>query len=231
MKDWNIYNLDMMYEDPAYEDGEIHLMISDDISGEDKAEAATDEPKEEMAESGEDKAEAATDEPKEEVAESGEDKAEVATDEPKEEVVGSGDNKTEVMLNESTSADQMTSDEAEKFSMQTKIIQSAYSDMRKDLPDFRSGDTVSVGYRVIEGSRSRVQDFEGVVIKISSGHGLDKTFTVRKISSGVGVERIFPFHSPNIETIKLLKKGKVRRAKLYYLRSRKGKAARIKERI
>ena len=102
--------------------------------------------------------------------------------------------------------------------------------MRKDLPEFRSGDTISVGYRVIEGSRSRIQSFEGVVIKISAGHGLDKTFTVRKISSGVGVERIFPLHSPNIDSIKVLKHGKVRRAKLYYLRSRVGKATRIKER-
>ena len=102
--------------------------------------------------------------------------------------------------------------------------------MRKDLPEFKSGDTVSVGYRVIEGERSRIQNFDGVVIKISSGHGMDKTFTVRKISSGIGVERIFPFHSPNIDSIKVVKQGKVRRAKLYYLRDRVGKATRIKER-
>ena len=125
----------------------------------------------------------------------------------------------------------MTADEASKFAMQTKIVQATYSNIRKDLPSFRSGDTVLVGYRVIEGDRSRVQDFEGVVIKISSGHGLDKTFTVRKISSGVGVERIFPFHSPNIESVKVLKEGKVRRAKLYYLRGLKGKATRIKEKV
>jgi len=124
----------------------------------------------------------------------------------------------------------MDPQEAAKLAQQTFIVQSTYKDMRKDLPDFRSGDTVSVGYRVIEGSRSRIQSFEGVVIKISAGHGLDKTFTVRKISSGVGVERIFPLHSPNIDSIKVLKHGKVRRAKLYYLRSRVGKATRIKER-
>ena len=118
---------------------------------------------------------------------------------------------------------------AAKMAMQTKIIQAAYTDLRNDLPEFRSGDTISVGYRVIEGSRSRIQSFDGVVIKISAGHGLDKTFTVRKISGGIGVERIFPFHSPNIESIKVLKEGKVRRAKLYYLRSRKGKATRIRE--
>ena len=89
---------------------------------------------------------------------------------------------------------------------------------------------MNVGVKVVEGSKSRIQNFEGVVIAISSGGGLDKTFTVRKISNGVGVERIFPLHSPNIDSIKVLKKGKVRRAKLYYLRELKGKAARIKER-
>jgi len=126
---------------------------------------------------------------------------------------------------------EMDPEEAAHLAMQTKIIQATYGEIRKDLPEFRSGDTISVGYRVIEGSRSRVQSFEGVVIKISSGHGLDKTFTVRKISGGIGVERIFPFHSPNIESIKVLKEGKVRRAKLYYLRGLKGKATRIKERV
>ena len=126
---------------------------------------------------------------------------------------------------------EMDPEEAAHLAMQTKIVQATYGDIRKDLPAFRSGDTISVGYRVIEGSRSRVQSFEGVVIKISSGHGLDKTFTVRKISGGIGVERIFPFHSPNIESIKVLKEGKVRRAKLYYLRGLKGKATRIKERV
>ena len=123
----------------------------------------------------------------------------------------------------------MDPETAAKMAMQTKVVQATYSDIRNDLSKFRSGDTISVGYRVIEGSRSRIQSFDGVVIKISSGHGLDKTFTVRKISGGIGVERIFPFHSPNIESIKVLKEGKVRRAKLYYLRSRKGKATRIKE--
>ncbi|MBC8214574.1 MAG: 50S ribosomal protein L19 [Candidatus Marinimicrobia bacterium] len=112
-----------------------------------------------------------------------------------------------------------------------KITSATQDYIKTDLPEFRSGDTVSVGVRVIEGSRSRIQSFEGVVIAISSGGGTSKSFTVRKISNGIGVERIFPLHSPNIETIKVLKKGKVRRAKLYYLRNLKGKAARIKERI
>ena len=102
--------------------------------------------------------------------------------------------------------------------------------IRDDLPSFRSGDTINVGVKVVEGTKSRVQNFEGVVIAKSSGGGMDKTFTVRKISNGVGVERIFPLNSPNIESIKIVKKGKVRRAKLYYLRNLKGKASRIKER-
>jgi large subunit ribosomal protein L19 len=124
---------------------------------------------------------------------------------------------------------EMDPETAAKMAMQTKVVQATYTDIRNDLPEFHSGDTISVGYRVIEGSRSRIQSFDGVVIKISSGHGLDKTFTVRKISGGIGVERIFPFHSPNIISIKVLKTGKVRRAKLYYLRRRKGKATRIRE--
>tara|TARA_S200000501_G_scaffold68279_1_gene59990 strand:- start:16652 stop:16996 length:345 start_codon:yes stop_codon:yes gene_type:complete len=111
-----------------------------------------------------------------------------------------------------------------------KVMNAVSDYIREDLPNFRSGDTVNVGVKVVEGSKSRIQNFEGVVIAISSGGGLDKTFTVRKISNGVGVERIFPLNSPNIDSIKVLKKGKVRRAKLYYLRELKGKAARIKER-
>jgi large subunit ribosomal protein L19 len=111
-----------------------------------------------------------------------------------------------------------------------KVMNAVSEYVRDDLPNFRSGDTINVGVKVIEGTKSRVQNFEGVVIAKSSGGGLDKTFTVRKISNGVGVERIFPLNSPNIDSIKVLKKGKVRRAKLYYLRDLKGKAARIKER-
>ena len=111
-----------------------------------------------------------------------------------------------------------------------KVLKATQNDLKTDLPKFQSGDTVSVGVKVIEGTRSRVQIFEGVVIAISAGGGINKTFTVRKISNGVGVERIFPIHSPNLETIKVVKRGKVRRAKLYYLRNLKGKASRIKER-
>ena len=98
-----------------------------------------------------------------------------------------------------------------------------------DLPKFRAGDNVVVSYRIIEGDKQRIQDYRGDVIQIN-GSGLTKTFTVRKISNGVGVERVFPLHSPNIAELKVLKRGKVRRAKLYYLRDLVGKKARIKER-
>lgn len=101
--------------------------------------------------------------------------------------------------------------------------------LKSDLPDFRSGDHIAVDVKVVEGDRSRVQTFEGDVIAIS-GSGINRTFTVRKISAGIGVERIFPLHSPNIDGIKVLRTGKVRRAKLYYLRKLRGKAARIKAR-
>ena len=109
-----------------------------------------------------------------------------------------------------------------------KIYNSIKENLNNELPDFKSGDVVRVGVKVVEGNRSRIQQFEGTVIAISAGANLSKTFTVRKISNGVGVERIFPFHSPIIDKIDVLKKGKVRRAKLYYLRNRKGKAARVK---
>jgi large subunit ribosomal protein L19 len=100
--------------------------------------------------------------------------------------------------------------------------------LRDDIPEFWPGDTVKVHVRVVEGTRERVQLFEGVVIARQGG-GIRETFTVRKISFGVGVERIFPVHSPVLERIELLRSGKVRRAKLYYLRELAGKKARIKE--
>ncbi len=111
-----------------------------------------------------------------------------------------------------------------------KVLQTAVKDFKKtDVPDFRAGDRVAVDVKVIEGTRARVQTFEGDVIALS-GSGVNRTFTVRKISSGIGVERIFPLHSPNIDAIRVVRLGKVRRAKLYYLRKLRGKAARIKER-
>lgn len=100
--------------------------------------------------------------------------------------------------------------------------------LRKDVPNFRPGDTLKVYVKVVEGSRERIQLFEGVVIKRRGG-GISETFTVRKISYGVGVERTFPLHSPRIDRIEVARRGKVRRAKLYYLRNLRGKAARIKE--
>jgi large subunit ribosomal protein L19 len=100
--------------------------------------------------------------------------------------------------------------------------------LRGDLAKFRPGDTIAVHYKIREGERERIQIFEGVVIA-KKGGGLRETFTVRKVSYGVGVERIFPLHSPLIEKIKIKRKGKVRRAKLYYLRGRSKKASRIKE--
>lgn len=99
----------------------------------------------------------------------------------------------------------------------------------KVIPDFAPGDTVRVGYKVTEGSRSRVQAYEGVVIGRNGGAGIGASFTVRKISFGEGVERVFPLHSPNIDSITVVRRGKVRRAKLYYLRERRGKSARIAE--
>ena len=101
----------------------------------------------------------------------------------------------------------------------------------KTIPDFSSGDTVKVGYKVTEGSRSRIQNYEGVVISRKGGSGIAASFTVRKISFGEGVERVFPLFSPNIDSISGVRRGKVRRAKLYYLRSRRGKSARIAEKV
>lgn len=98
-----------------------------------------------------------------------------------------------------------------------------------DFPDFRAGDSVTVYYKIIEGSKQRIQAFKGDVIQIK-GTGATKTFTVRKMSNGIGVERIFPFNSPAIDRIEVNKRGKVRRSRLYYLRERVGKKARIKER-
>ena len=101
--------------------------------------------------------------------------------------------------------------------------------LRDDVPEFRAGDTVRVHARIVEGSRERIQLFEGVVIK-RKGAGIQATYTVRKISNGVGVERIFPLHSPRVAKIYVIRQGRVRRAKLYYLRELNGKAARIPER-
>lgn len=112
--------------------------------------------------------------------------------------------------------------------MSNIITEITKSQLRTDLPAFRPGDTVKVHVKVVEGTRERIQLFEGVVIKRRGG-GISETFTVRKISYGVGVERTFPVHTPRIANIEVLRRGKVRRAKLYYLRNLRGKKARIKE--
>lgn len=110
-----------------------------------------------------------------------------------------------------------------------KLNQIAKENMRLDLPAFDAGDTVKVHVRISEGGKERVQAFQGVVIKKHNGT-TNATFTVRKVSYGVGVERIFPMHSPNIDQIEVISRGRVRRSKIYYLRNLRGKAARIRER-
>lgn len=103
------------------------------------------------------------------------------------------------------------------------------AELGNDIPDFAAGDTLRVGFKVTEGTRTRVQNYEGVCISRRGGNGIAASFTVRKISFGEGVERVFPLHSPNIDSITVVRRGKVRRAKLYYLRARRGKSARIAE--
>jgi ribosomal protein L19 len=123
---------------------------------------------------------------------------------------------------------------SKKFSRQEEVLMNVLdsvdvASLRKDLPSFRAGDELKVHVRVIEGNKSRVQVFQGVVIA-RQGSGVRETFTVRKISYGVGVERIFPVHAPVIEKIEVVRRGEVRRAKLYFLRDLRGKAAKIRER-
>ena len=110
-----------------------------------------------------------------------------------------------------------------------KVEQATKEFVKKDIPDFSSGDTISVEVKVKEGNKERLQKYEGVVISRHGKKGVDASFTVRKVSFGEGVERIFPLHSPNIDKITVVRRGKVRRAKLYYLRQRSGRSARITE--
>ncbi|MFO7893594.1 MAG: 50S ribosomal protein L19 [Longimicrobiales bacterium] len=109
------------------------------------------------------------------------------------------------------------------------IVREIENEQLRDVPEFDAGDTVRVNVRVREGDKERTQAFEGICIA-KKGGGSNETFTVRKVSAGIGIERVFPLHSPMIESIKVVRRGHVRRAKLYYLRARKGKAARIRER-
>lgn len=111
-----------------------------------------------------------------------------------------------------------------------EVLNIGKNSMKKELPTFNIGDVVRVGVAIKEGEKERVQTFEGTVIAKKHG-GVSETFTVRKISNGIGVERIFPIHSPHVKSVDVVRKGKVRRAKLYYLRDRVGKAAKVKEKI
>ena len=111
-----------------------------------------------------------------------------------------------------------------------KVAEEAFAGQKKEFPKFKSGDTITVAYRIVEGNKERIQQYRGVVIKIV-GAGDNKRFTVRRMSDNIGVERIFPINSPFIDSIVVNSEGKVRRTKLYYLRSRRGKAARIKKKL
>lgn len=110
-----------------------------------------------------------------------------------------------------------------------KLVQEEYTEARKNLPKFGPGDTINVHVRIKEGSKERIQQFQGTVLQIRNVGSNGETFTVRKISSGIAVERIFPMISPNLEKVELIRRGKVRRARLFYLRDRMGRSARIKE--
>ena len=112
-----------------------------------------------------------------------------------------------------------------------KVIEQEYEETRGKFPEFAPGDTINVHVKIKEGNKERVQQFQGVVIQRRHPNSQGETFTVRKVSNGVGVERIFPILSPNIDKVEVVRKGKVRRARLYFLRGRQGKAARIKEKI
>ncbi|EMS33371.1 LSU ribosomal protein L19p [Mariniradius saccharolyticus AK6] len=112
-----------------------------------------------------------------------------------------------------------------------KFVEAEYNEVRAKFPSFRAGDTINVHVKIIEGNKERIQQFQGTVIQRKNPSTNGETFTVRKISNGIGVERIFPLLSPSIDKIELLREGKVRRARLYYLRGRQGKSAKIKEKI
>lgn len=111
-----------------------------------------------------------------------------------------------------------------------KLVEDEYQEARKNMPEFGPGDTINVHVKIKEGNKERIQQFRGTVIQRRNPNSNGETFTVRKVSGGIGVERIFPLLSPNIDKIEVVRKGKVRRARLFYLRGRSGKAARIKER-
>ncbi len=112
---------------------------------------------------------------------------------------------------------------------QIKLVEAKHSERRQEFPDFKAGDTVNIHVKIKEGNKERIQQFQGTVIQRKNLNTNGETFTVRKVSNGVGVERIFPLLSPNIDKLELVRKGAVRRARLYYLRGKQGKAAKVKE--
>ncbi|MGB3183136.1 MAG: 50S ribosomal protein L19 [Cyclobacteriaceae bacterium] len=112
-----------------------------------------------------------------------------------------------------------------------KLVEQDYQEVRSNHPDFKAGDTINVHVKIKEGNKERVQQYQGTVIQRRNQNSNGETFTVRKVSNGVGVERIFPLISPSIDKIEVIRRGKVRRARLFYLRGRQGKAARIKEKL
>lgn len=112
-----------------------------------------------------------------------------------------------------------------------KLIEAEYSEARAKFPDFKAGDTVNVHVRIVEGTKERTQQYQGTVIQRKNVNTNGETFTVRKVSNGIGIERIFPIINPNLEKVEVLRRGKVRRARLYYLRGKQGKATRIKEKL
>lgn len=169
-----------------------------------------------------------------EVTEPVEDTVEEETSEevPEDEVKASGEETTETETEGEEAAEETVAEEVpeeKKISAFDKVAAITDQFIKSDIPDFRSGDTVKVHVKIVEGTKERIQIFEGVVTAIKHG-GADRTFTVRKISWGVGVERTFFIHSKKIDKIQVVRHGRVRRSKLYYLRDRAGKSARIKER-
>ena len=112
-----------------------------------------------------------------------------------------------------------------------KYIEAEYKEEKNKFPDFKAGDTINVHVKIREGNKERIQQYQGTVIQRKNINSLGETFTVRKLSGGIGIERIFPILSPNLEKIEVIRRGSVRRARIYYLRGRKGKKARIKEKI
>jgi len=112
-----------------------------------------------------------------------------------------------------------------------KLIEAEYSDARAKFPEFKAGDTVNVHVRIVEGTKQRIQQYQGTVMQRKNVNTNGETFTVRKVSNGIAIERIFPIVSPNLDKVEVLRRGKVRRARLYYLRGKQGKAAKIKEKL